>query len=141
MTSIMHANDPKSFKQANSQPYWKKAMHEEYDSLIANKNLDLVALVLGKNLFSCKWLYKTKLNANNKISKFKARLVARGFSHIEGLDYNKFLSPVAKIPTIKLVLSLASKINWPIHQRDVKSVFLNGDLDEEIYMDQPLDFV
>ena len=116
-------------------------MKEEYNALIKNKTWDLVNLPHAKNIISCKWLYKTKLNANNEISKFKARLVARGFSQIEGLDYNETFALVAKMPTIKLVLALASKMNWPIHQMDIKSAFLNGDLHEEIYMDQPPIFV
>ena len=141
MSSLMNSNDPETFEQAKTQPHWQKAMQEEYDTLISNQTWELTPLPHGKNLVSCKWLYKTKLNANNEISKFKARLVARGFSQIEGLDYNETFAPVAKMPTIKIVLALASKMNWPIHQMDVKSAFLNGDLHEEIYMAQPPGFI
>lgn len=116
-------------------------MQEEYDSLVANKTWDFVPLPQGKNLVSCKWLYKTKLNANNEVIKFKARVVARGFSQVKGLDYNETFALVAKMSTIKLVFSLASQMHWPIHQMDVKSSYLNGDLHEEIYMFQPPGFV
>lgn len=118
----------------------KKAMQEEYDTLIANQTWDLVPLPQGKNLVSCKRLYKTKFNANNEVSKFKNRSVFSGFSQIEGLYYNKTFSPVAKMPTIKHVLALASHMHQPIHQMDVKSDFLNGDLHEEIYISQPTNF-
>lgn len=141
MSSIMQSNDPQSYAKAKDQPHWQKAMQEEYDTLIANHTWDLVPLPQGKNLVSCKWLYKTKVNANNEVSKFKARLVARGFSQIEGLDYNETFAPVAKMPTIKIVIALASSMHWPIHQMDVKSAFLNGELHEEIYMSQPKGFI
>lgn len=141
MNSILNSNYPNYFDQAKSQPHWQKAMQEEYDSFIANQSWDLVTLPHGKNLVSCKWLNKTKLNANNEISNFKARSVARGFSQIEGFYYNENFAPIAKMPTIKLVLALASKMHFPIHQMNVKRTFLNDDLHEEIYLAQPPNFV
>ena len=84
----------------------------------------------------CKWVYKTKFTAEGQIEKYQARLVAKGFNQLEGIDYNETFAPVAKMNTIRTILSIASSYKWEIHQMDVKSAFLNGDLNEEIYIKQ-----
>ena len=79
-------------------------------------------------------MYKTKFNANGTIDKYKAILVSKGYSQQEGIDYEDTFAPVAKLNTIRLLIALATKYNWKIHQLDVKSAFLNGDLKEEVYL-------
>ena len=108
-------------------------MNEEYNSLIMrNKTWDLVELPIGS-----KWLFKSKLKAYGSIGKFKTRLVAKGYSHWEAIDFEETYAPVAKLNTIILLVALATKHNSRIHQLDVKSAFLNGDLKEEVYLVQP----
>ena len=111
-------------------------MKEEYDALVKNKTWELVPDPKGKNFIGCKWVYKTKFKSDSAIEKFKARLVANGFNQKEGN-----FAPVIKMNTIRIILSLAASFGWHIHQMDVKNAFLNGDLYEEIYMDQPPGFV
>eukprot|EP00253_Pinus_taeda_P021612 PITA_21612 len=113
-------------------------MNEEYRSLLANDTWDLVPLPKGQKLVRCKWVYRTKYGPDGKVDNHKARLVAKGFSQVEGIDYTETFSPVAKMNSIRLVFSLAASLKWEVHQMDVKSAFLHGDLHEEIYMEQPL---
>eukprot|EP00253_Pinus_taeda_P033679 PITA_33679 len=116
-------------------------MNEEYHSLLANDTWDLVPLPKGRKLVRCKWVYRTKYGPDGKVDKHKARLVAKGFLQVEGIDYTETFSPVAKMNSIRLVLSLAASLKWEFHQMDVKSSFLHGDLHEEIYMEQPIGFI
>eukprot|EP00253_Pinus_taeda_P020809 PITA_20809 len=95
----------------------------------------------GRKLVRCKWVYRTKYGPDGKVDKHKARLVAKGFSQVEGIDYTENFSPVAKMNSDRLVLSLAASFKWEVHQMDVKSAFLHGDLHEEIYMEQPIGFI
>eukprot|EP00253_Pinus_taeda_P033577 PITA_33577 len=115
-------------------------MNEEYRSLSANDTWDLVSLPKGRKLVRCKWVYRTKFGPEGKVDKHKARLVAKGFSQVEGIDYTETFSPVAKMNPIRLVLFLSASFKWEVHQRDVKSAFLNGELHEETYMEQPPGF-
>ena len=89
----------------------------------------------------CKWVFRKKLRPDGSIEKFKARLVAKGFKQREGLDYFDTYSPVARTTTIRVLIALASAFSLEIHQMDVKTAFLNGDLEEEIYMEQPESFI
>jgi hypothetical protein len=116
-------------------------MKGEYDSLMKNQTWELTPLPEGKNLIGCKWIYRTKFTSNGAIEKHKARLVEKGFSQKEGIDYTKTFVYVVKMTTIRIVVSLAAKFGWENHQMDVKSVFLHGDLLEEIYMKQPPGFI
>eukprot|EP00253_Pinus_taeda_P004328 PITA_04328 len=116
-------------------------MNEEYCSLLANNTWDLVPLPKGRKLVRCKWVYKTKFGPDGKVDKHKAHLVAKGFSQVEGIDYTETFSPVAKMNYIHFVLSLAVSLKWEVHPMDVESAFLQGDLHEEIYMEQPPGFI
>eukprot|EP00253_Pinus_taeda_P013492 PITA_13492 len=131
-------HDPDTFAEASGHPHWEANMNEEYHSLLANDTWNLVPLPKGRKLVRCKWVYRTKYGPDGKVDKHKARLVAKGFSQVEGIDYTETFSPVAKMNSIRLVLSLAASLKWEVHQMDVKSAFLHGDLHEEIYMEQPL---
>ncbi|KAK1413803.1 hypothetical protein QVD17_35586 [Tagetes erecta] len=111
------------------------------DSIMQNNVWKLVDLPPGCKPLGCKWILKRKMKVDGSIDKFKARLVIQGFRQKEGLDYFDTYAPVARISTIRLLLALAAIHNLVIHQMDVKTAFLNGDLDEEIYMKQPEGFV
>eukprot|EP00253_Pinus_taeda_P001858 PITA_01858 len=116
-------------------------MNEEYRSLLANDTWEHVPLPKGRKLVKCKWVYRTKFGLDGKVDKHKVHLVAKGFSQVEGIYYIETFSPIAKMNSICLVLSLVASFKWEVYQMDVKSAFLHGDLHEEIYMEQPLGFI
>jgi hypothetical protein len=100
-----------------------------------------VDLSPGSNTIGCKWVFRRKYRTDGTIQTFKARLVAKGFRQREGIDYFDTYAPVARITSIRVLIALASIYKLVVHQMDVKTAFLNGDLDEEVYMDQPEGFV
>eukprot|EP00253_Pinus_taeda_P035128 PITA_35128 len=116
-------------------------MNEEYNSIMKNDTWELTKLPKDKVPIGCKWLFKPKFNVDGSIDKYKARLVSKGYSHEEGIDYKDTFVPVAKINTIRIMIELATKQNWKMHQLDVKSVFLNGELKVEVYLVQPEGFL
>ena len=135
--------DPKTFKQAmksDSAEHWKKAMAKEFAALNEHDTWELVDLPTNANVVGCKWVYKTKRKANGEVDRHKARLVAQGYSQEEGIDYNEVFAPVAKYKSIRTVLAIANQLDLEVHQMDVVSAFLNGDLEEDIYMRQPEGF-
>ena len=101
---------------------------------------DVVPRTKGKSVITSKWIYKIKHAADGSIEKYKARFVARGFSQKEGVDYEETFAPVARYTSIRIVLALAAVKKWKIHQMDVKTAFLNGVVEEEVYVEQPLGF-
>ncbi|KAL8125169.1 hypothetical protein AgCh_012735 [Apium graveolens] len=121
--------------------HWKGAVKSEIDSIISNGTWELVDLPHGCSTIRCKWIFKRKLNPDDSIDKYKARLVAKGFRQRECIDYFDTYSPVSRMTTIRMLIALASIHGLIIHQMDVKTTFLHGDLEEEIYMDQPEGFV
>ena len=102
---------------------------------------ELVELPKDKVPIGSKWLFKSKLKADGSIEKIKERLVAKGYSQQEGIDFEETYAPIAKLNTIGWLVALATKHNWRIHQLDVKYDLLNGDLKEEVYLVQPEGFV
>lgn len=112
-------------------------MDEEIDSIEKNQTWELVNLPQGKEVIGVKWVYKTKLNANGDVQKHKARLVAKGYSQQPGIDYNETFAPVARMDTVRTILAIAAQNKWAVYQMDVKSAFLNGILEEEVYVEQP----
>ena len=111
-------------------------MIEEYQSIMKN---DVVPRP-GKLVVTSKWIYKIKHAADGSIEKYKERFVARGFSQKEGIDYEENFAPIDKYTSIRSVLALAIVMKWKIHQMDVKTVFFNGVVEEEVYVEKPLDF-
>jgi hypothetical protein len=116
-------------------------MDEEMAALDANATWELVVLRKDKKVIGCKWVYKVKHNANGSMSEYKAKLVAKGYAQIYGINYEKTYSPVAKMTTIRAIIAMATTKGWSLHQMDVNNVFLHGDLQEEMYMEQPLGYV
>lgn len=116
---------------------WKKAMEDEYKSLIENETWTLVNLPEGRKAISNKWVFKTKLGADGTIDRYKARLVVKGCSQRRGIDYTETFSPVVRYASIRFLVAMAARLDLDIDQMDVVTAFLQGDLKEEVYMKQP----
>ena len=116
-------------------------MREEIDALLKNETWDLVRTPAGFQPVSCKWVYRLKRKSDGSIDRFKDRLVARGFSQHQGLDYEETFSRVAKMAIVRTLISLAVKMNWRLWQLGVENAFLYGELDRDIFMMQPECFV
>ena len=116
---------------------WKEAMQEEISSLEANETWKLVSHPNDTKVLPCKWIFKLKLTKEGRIDRFKARLVAKGFKQEHGVDFNEVYSPVSKFSTLRTLLAIAATLDWEIIQLDIKTAFLNGRLDEVIYMYPP----
>jgi hypothetical protein len=113
-------------------------MQDEFDSLTKNNTWTLVKdMPPGRKAIGCRWVFKRKLNNDGSVSRYKARLVAKGYSQRHGIDYEETYAPVAKFTSIRTILAIGAALDLEIHQMDVKTAFLNGDLEEEIYMDVP----
>ena len=106
-------------------------------ALQKNSTWTLVQLPKGKRTVGCKCVFSIKHKANGLIEKYKARLMAKGYTQTHGIDYQETFSPIAKLNTIRVLLSLALILDWPLYQFDVKNAFLHGNLEEEVYMDIP----
>jgi hypothetical protein len=131
---------PKSITEALNGPYrkqWKEALQTEYKALIANGTWKLVKRSPGSITLGCHWLMSVKYHADHTIERFKARLVALGNHQKYGLDYDEIFSPVARYESLRLLLAISTIMDYHIHQMDVSTAFLHGELDEEIYMRQP----
>ena len=105
---MMLGSDPQSFKEAFHDPRWKETMDEEFDLLHENKTYELASLPPRRKLVQCKWIYKTKIATDGTTTKYKDRLVAKGYSQVQGLDYNETFTLVARMDSIRLVLSIAA---------------------------------
>jgi hypothetical protein len=140
IASLQSVVIPRDWKVAKQDPKWREAMIEELNALERNKTWELVHLPAGKRAVGCKWIYTVKQNPEGKIERYKARLVARGYSQTYGIDYDETFAPVAKMNTVRILISCATNFGWPLHQLDVKNAFLHGDLKEEVYMDIPPGF-
>ena len=136
-------DDPKSYKEAMQNldcDKWKSAMESEMESMKINKVGTLVEASKDIKSIGCKWVYKKKIGADGKVETYKTRLVAKGYRQKEGIDYGETFSPVAMIKSIRILLAIAAYYDYEIWQMDVKTVFLNGELKEEVYMTQPEGF-
>jgi hypothetical protein len=141
--SIGLENDPENFAQAMSckeSNLWYDAMIDEMNSMKNNGVWDLVELPNGVKPIGCKWVFKTKKDSLGNIERYKARLVAKGFTQKEGIDYTETFSPVSKKDSLRVILALVAHFDLELHQMDVKTAFLNGDLEEVVYMKQPEGF-
>lgn len=132
--------DPENYKEAMKRAdadEWKRAMQDEINSLHENQTWTLTTLPENRQAVDCKWVYRMKRNADDGCIRYKARLVARGFSQREGIDFTETYSPVVKQTSIRFLLAISTRYNLRIRQLDAVTAFLNGDLSEEIYMLQP----
>ena len=141
---IGKAQDPTSYKEATKSEdssKWLVAMEDELKSMSSNDVWDLVEVPDGAKRVGCKWVYKTKYDSKGNIERFKERLVAKGYTQREGIDYKDTFSPMSTKDSFRIVMALLAHYDLELHQMDVKTAFLNGDLKEEVYMTQPEGFV
>ena len=131
---------PKNVEEASRVPKWRKAIEEEMRALEKNRTWEVTGLPKEKNTVGCKWVFTIKYNSNGTLERYKAQLVAKGFTQTFGIDYLQTFALVAKLNTIKALLSMAINLDWPLQQLDVKNAFLNSDIEEEVYMHSPLGF-
>lgn len=132
--------EPVNFTEALKISEWRAAMEDELRSIERNHTWDLVQLPKNKKPISVKWVFKLKLDPEGRIVKHKARLVARGFLQKQGVDYTEIFAPVARHETVRVIVSLASNKGWSLTHLDVKSAFLNGALEETVFVTQPPGF-
>jgi hypothetical protein len=140
MVSSIRESEPSTFEEATSRQVWRDAMMEEYNSIMKNDVWEVVPRPEWKSVVTSKWLYKLKHAADGSIEKYKARFVARGFSQVEGVDYDETFAPISRYTLIREVISIAVEMGWKIHQMDVKTAFLNGLIEEEVYIEYTLGF-
>ncbi|RVW18267.1 Retrovirus-related Pol polyprotein from transposon RE1 [Vitis vinifera] len=135
--NFQHHRDTSSseYQEAFKYPKWKAAVDEEVRALEKNGTWEITDLPRGKKPVGCKWIFTVKYKADGNVDRYKARLVAKGFTQSYGIDYQETFAPIAKLNTVRVLLSLAANLDWSLHQLDVKNAFLNGDLEEEVYMD------
>lgn len=126
IASTNEVSEPDTFEEAVKDERWIKATHDEISTLERNKTWIITDLPPGKKAIGCnhKWVFKKKFNADGTLNKLKARLVEKGFSQIEGIDYSKTFSPVVKMNTVRAILALATKYNWNMFQMDADNAFL-----------------
>ncbi|GAA0167068.1 transmembrane signal receptor [Lithospermum erythrorhizon] len=133
----IEGEDPITYEEAVQHEKWRTAMDNEISSIQNNNTWKLTSLPRGAKRIGVKWIFKTKRDENGVITKHKARLVAKGYTQQEGIDYAEVFAPVARMDTVRMILSIAAQRNWKIYQLDVKSAFLHGELTEDVYVDQP----
>jgi histone deacetylase 1/2 len=140
MSQVLSDSEPRDLQTALRSPDWKTAMDVEFLALLRNNTWNLVPPTTDVNVTDSKWVFKIKRHADGSIERYKARLVAKGFKQRYGLDYEETFSPVVKPTTIRLLLSIAVNRGWHLRQLDIQNAFLNGVLEEEVYMRQPPGF-
>ena len=135
-------SEPTNYSEAMRSPeskQWKEAMEQEYQSIMVNKTWTLTTIPPGRNAIKSKWVFKAKLKEDGTIERFKARLVAQGFSQRYGIDYDETFSPVASKTTIRILIGLRAQ-GWVVQQIDVDTAYLNANIDADLYITQPQGF-
>jgi hypothetical protein len=138
-----NVQEPVSYKQALRSPQseeWEAAIKSEYDSLVSRKTWTFVPCPAGRKLVDSKWVIKLKRDANGQIARYKARLVARGFTQDKGVDYHETFALTMRVISIRTLLALATYNDWEVEQLDMVTAFLEADIEEEIYMRKPEGF-
>jgi hypothetical protein len=135
------ADEPATLAEAEQDVHWWTAMTEEIQAIEDNHTWVLTNLPPGRKAIGLKWVFKVKRDEKGSVVKHKARLVVKGYSQQQGVDYEEIFTPVARLEAVRLLLALAANQGWEVHHMDVKSAFLNGDLMEEVYVSQPPGFV
>ncbi|RVW31427.1 Retrovirus-related Pol polyprotein from transposon RE1 [Vitis vinifera] len=136
-TNLDRIQIPKNIQEALEMLEWKEAVIEEIRALEKNETWEVMNLPRGKKPVGCKWVFTVKYKADGTVERYKARLVAKGFTQTYDIDYTETFAPVAKLNTIRVLLSLVANLDRPLLQFDIKNAFLNGELEEEVFMMLP----
>ena len=137
---LAQTEEPSCYNEAAGQPQWEEAMAKEIEAIEKNETWSLVPLPVGHKVIELKWVFKLKKNSDSEVIQHKARLVAKGYVQRQGIDFEETFAPVARMDTIRVILALAANYGWKIYHLDVKSAFLNGELEEDVYVTQPEGF-
>ncbi|KAI1006264.1 hypothetical protein K3495_g1956, partial [Podosphaera aphanis] len=140
MITILEVPEPISYREAKTSPHWdewEKAFDCEMESFAENNVWDIVPRPEGRKIVSAKWVCKFKGNAQGEVERFKARYVAKGFPQVQGLDFDETFAPVVRFDSLRLLLAIAAHKCWRPRQLDIKTAFLYGILNEEIFMELP----
>jgi len=124
-----------SFKEEVQESVWVDATVEAYDSIVHNNVWDVASRLEEKSVVISHWMYKVKKAVDGSVEKHKARFLARGFSQVEETNYDETFSPIARYSSIRSILALSTQMAWKIHQMDVNTTFLNGMIEEEVYIE------
>ena len=141
---IDEIDDPATYEEAMMSPdsnKWLEAMKSEMESMYENQVWTLVDLPHDQKAVENKWILKRKADADGNVTIYKARLVTKGFRKIQGVDYDETFSPVAMLKSVRIMLAIAAYFDYEIWQMDVKTSFLNGNIEKELYMIQPKGFI
>ncbi|MCO5593006.1 hypothetical protein L7F22_047010 [Adiantum nelumboides] len=141
VSSLHDVEKPLSFNEAQNSKKWMVAMQSEYDALTENDTWTLCDLSLGKKAIGTKWVHKLKRKPNGEIDRYKARRVAKGYAQQKDIDYEETFAPTCRMTTVHFLCALAAHFGWDLHQSDIVTAFLNGDIFEEVYVMQPCSFV
>ncbi|KAL8101032.1 hypothetical protein AgCh_033059 [Apium graveolens] len=139
--SFLSQTEPKKVEEALQDADWVQAMQEELNEFERNKVWTLVPRSKNRSVVGTKWVFRNKTDSDGIITRNKARLIAKGYSQHEGIDYDETFAPVARLEAIRIFLAYAAHTKFKVFQMDVKSAFLNGKLEEEVYVEQPPGFV
>ena len=138
---VAQVGEPSSFHEAVQHQVWVDAMVEEYSSIMTNDVWEVVPRPQDRSVVGSRWIYKIKYVADGSVEKYKFRFVAKGYTQKEGIDYEETFAPIARYTSIRSVISLTTQIGWEIHEIDVETAFLNGVIEEEVYIEKHEGFV
>jgi hypothetical protein len=128
--------EPNSFEESKTNEHWIKGMEEELDQIEKNETWEIVPRPKNKNVIGTKCVFKNKLNEDGQVTKNKARLVCKGYGQVEGIDFEEKFAPTSRMEAVRLILAYARSKKIKVCHMDVKSSFINGELEEEVYIEQ-----
>ncbi|GJV17424.1 ribonuclease H-like domain-containing protein, partial [Tanacetum coccineum] len=137
VTQLNKTREPKTYFKASKYSHWTDAINQEMDALLRNDTWKLVNLPEGRKAIGSKWIYKIKFRSSGEINRYKARLVTQGFGQKEGIDYEETFSPVVIMATVRCLLNVVVLMSWPVFQLEVNNAFLNGDIEDVVFMKPP----
>jgi hypothetical protein len=138
---VVSAVELASVVEATLEAVWRRAMIDELKSIEENKTWSLTELPTGRRAIGLKWVFKVNKNQLGEVVRHKARLVVKGYAQQQGIDFEEVFAPVARLESIRLLLALAAEEGWQVHHMDVKIAFMNGDLQKEVFVQQPPRFI